>query len=290
MLRAGASDPTTRLGEGRFLRATLTPDGPGTLLISWRNDPAPVAECGLAAQAWGPGAGWLLGRVDAMTGHDDRAVEFCDAHPVVARSLRLSRHTRIGRSDQLYHQLLPTVIAQRITAGEALRQWGRLCRALGEPAPGPAEVVGDLVLPPNPASLHRRPAWWFHPLGIETKRARALTAVARHADRLWAWAETSPPEAATKLGLIPGVGCWTIGSVIGPALGDADAVPVGDYHFPNTVAWALAAEPRGDDDRMLELLAPYEGQRGRVLRAIVGTAGRAPAFGPRRRILPMARW
>jgi 3-methyladenine DNA glycosylase/8-oxoguanine DNA glycosylase len=288
--RTGTNDPTTRLGPDRFLRATLTPDGPGTILITWRDDPAPVDASVVTAQAWGPGAGWLLARVGATTGRHDRAIEFCDAHPVVARSLRLTRHTRVGRSGQLYHQLLPTIIAQRITSGEAVRQWHRLCRALGEPAPGPADVVGDLVLPPNPASLHRRPAWWFHPLGIESKRARALTAVARHADRFWSWAESSPQDAAAKLALIPGVGCWTIGSVLGPALGDPDAVPVGDYHFPNTVAWALADEPRADDARMLELLSPYEGQRGRVLRAIVSTAGRAPAFGPRRRILPMARW
>ncbi|MEZ5297750.1 MAG: hypothetical protein R2697_16170 [Ilumatobacteraceae bacterium] len=50
------------------------------------------------------------------------------------------------------------------------------------------------------------------------------------------------------------------------ALGDVDAVIVGDYHFPNTVAWALAGEARGDDDRMLALLEPYSRQQGRVLK------------------------
>ena len=39
---------------------------------------------------------------------------------------------------------------------------------------------------------------------------------------------------------------------------------VGDYHLPNLVAWALAGEPRGTDERMLELLEPYRGHRGRV--------------------------
>ena len=87
------------------------------------------------------------------------------------------------------------------------------------------------------------------------------------------------------LRLIPGVGPWTVGSVLGPALGDADAVPVGDFHFPHIVAWNLAGEARATDDRMLELLAPYEGQRGRVLRALVRTGQGAPAFGPRRRTL-----
>ena len=43
------------------------------------------------------------------------------------------------------------------------------------------------LLPPAPERLAGRPAWWFHPLGIEAKRARALTEVARIADRLWDW-------------------------------------------------------------------------------------------------------
>jgi 3-methyladenine DNA glycosylase/8-oxoguanine DNA glycosylase len=64
------------------------------------------------------------------------------------------------------------------------------------------------------------------------------------------------------------------------ALGDPDAVSVGDYHLPHVVAWALAGEPRGDDERMLELLEPFRGQRGRVIRLLVrgvgGPARRAP--------------
>lgn len=288
--RTGHGDPTTRIVPGRFLRATITPDGPGTLLLCWAEDPAPAHAAGLTAEAWGPGAGWLLDRVDALTGAHDRAVAFATPHPTVERSLRLTRQTRFGASGGLYHQLLPTILAQRITAREAVRQWARLCRALGTPAPGPADVTAGLMLPPAPADLHRRPAWWFHPLGIESKRARTLTEVARHAARLWMWADAGAECTASKLALLPGIGPWTIGSVLGPCLGDPDAVPVGDYHFPNTVAWALAREPRGDDVRMLELLAPYTGQRGRVLRALVTTAGHAPAFGPRRRVLPIARW
>lgn len=288
--RAGARDPTTRLSDGRFVHATLTPDGPGTLRLRWRADPVEAAAAGLDAEAWGPGARWLLARVDAMTGTADRSGAFEHAHPVVERSLRLFRGTRIAASGNLYHLLLPTIIAQRITGGEAARQWAALCLALGEPAPGPSDVVGDMRLPPSPASLHRRPAWWFHPLGIETKRARPLTEVARHADKLWRWADAGAAACADKLVLLPGVGPWTVGSVLGPTLGDPDAVATGDYHFPNVVAHALTGEARADDERMLELLEPYRGQRGRVLWALVSIAGPAPKFGPRQRILPMSRW
>jgi 3-methyladenine DNA glycosylase/8-oxoguanine DNA glycosylase len=288
--RVGRRDPTTRLSDGAFTRATITPDGPGTLTIRWNADPADPVDCGLDAQAWGPGADWLLARVDDLTGAADRHGVFEPAPPVIERSLRLTRDGRVGASRMLYHHLLPTIIGQRITGGEGVRQWARLCDELGEPAPGPAELVETMRLPPSPASLHRRPAWWFHPLGIETKRARPLTEVARHADKLWAWTDAGTEIAAQRLALLPGVGPWTIGSSLGPVLGDPDAVPVGDYHHPNTVAWALAEEPRADDERMLELLEPYRGQRGRVLWALTSVAGGAPKFGPRQRILPMARW
>jgi 3-methyladenine DNA glycosylase/8-oxoguanine DNA glycosylase len=78
--------------------------------------------------------------------------------------------------------------------------------------------------------------------------------------------------------------------VLSTALGHPDAVAVGDYHLKNVVAFNLAGAPRGSDERMLELLAPYAGQRGRVVRLLLLGGRMPPAFGPRRRILPMARW
>jgi hypothetical protein len=261
--RYGVGDPTTRLSSGRFLRATLTPDGPATLLLRWHADPAPVDHDGLDAAAWGPGADWVLARVDRLTGAHDRPIAFVgDGSPADAR----------------------------VTGGEAVRQWSRLVRRLGERAPGPADAVGDLLLPPAPGTLHRRPLWWFHPLGIEQKRARPLVELARHPAKLFEWAGASPDIVAQKLALVPGIGPWTIGSVLGPALGDPDAVATGDYHFPHAISWALAGEARADDGRMLELLEPYRGQRGRVLAAVIRTFGGAPKFGPRQRILPMSQW
>jgi 3-methyladenine DNA glycosylase/8-oxoguanine DNA glycosylase len=60
---------------------------------------------------------------------------------------------------------------------------------------------------------------------------------------------------------------------MGFVLGDADAVPIGDLHLPHEVCWALAGESSGDDQRMLELLEPWRGQRFRVLRLLL-CAGR----------------
>ncbi|MGZ4152311.1 MAG: DNA-3-methyladenine glycosylase 2 family protein, partial [Actinomycetota bacterium] len=80
---------------------------------------------------------------------------------------------------------------------------------------------------------------------------------------------------------LPGIGPWTVAGVARLALGDTDAVSVGDFHLPNTVCWALAGEPRGTDERMLELLEPYRGQRGRVQRLLEAGKISAPAYGPR---------
>ena len=280
--RHGRGDPTTRLETNRFARATWTPDGPATAVADWSSGVWRTA-------AWGPGASWAVAALDRMAAGPD-GVAPAPAGPIdplVARGMHRHRGLWAGASGDLYHELVPAILAQRITGGEAVAQWRRLCRALGEPAPGPD--IG-LLLPPRPSVLASQPAWWFHPLGVEAKRARTLIAVARRADHLWDWAKRRPAAVADQLAAIAGVGPWTIGTVLGPACGDDDAVAVGDYHLPNLVAWNLAGEARADDVRMLALLEPYRGQRGRVIRLLTLVGRRAPAFGPRQRILPMHRW
>ena len=39
-------------------------------------------------------------------------------------------------------------------------------------------------------------------------------------------------EAHPRLGAVVGIGPWTVGEVARDALGDPDAVSVGDYHLP----------------------------------------------------------
>ncbi len=87
--------------------------------------------------------------------------------------------------------------------------------------------------------------------------------------------------ALQRLLAITGIGPWTAAQVMGAAWGDADAIPTGDYHLPNTVAWALAGERRGTDERMLELLEPYRPQRRRALLLIKMSGIQAPRYGPR---------
>ena len=209
-----------------------------------------------------------------------------DLHAEVLRAQRNFPGLRLSHGHCLYHSLLPVIIGQRVTSIEAHRSWRRLCLSLGKPAPGPVE----LRLPPEPEELASQPSWWFHPLGIDRQRAEVLRSAARHAPHINALDDSTPSRARSVLEHIPGIGPWTIGATLGHALGDTDAVAVGDYHLKNIVSFALAGEARGTDERMLELLAPYNGQRARVI-ALLGAAGfAAPKFGPRQRILPMERW
>jgi 3-methyladenine DNA glycosylase/8-oxoguanine DNA glycosylase len=204
---------------------------------------------------------------------------------VVAGAHRRLPGLRIGRTGAVVEALVPTVLEQKVQGIVAKRSYARLARLLGEPAPGPA----PLLLPPEPDRLAALPYHAFHPLGVERRRADTVRLVARHATRLEEAAAMTPDGARRRLQAVPGVGPWTAAEVALFALGDADAVSVGDYHLPHHVAWALAGEARADDRRMLELLEPYRGNRGRVLRLLVAGTPGPPRFGPRLPLRDIAR-
>ena len=171
----------------------------------------------------------------------------------------------------------------RFTGTEAWRGFRGLIRAWGEPAPGPHGRNG-LWLQPEPAAIAAIPYHALHPIGIERRRADLVRRVAGHAGRfeeILALTEELGPVKLDRLRALPGIGPWTAAEVMLRALGDADAVSVGDFHLPNVVAFALAGEIRGTDARMLELLEPWRGQRARVVRLLEMSGLRPPAFGPR---------
>jgi 3-methyladenine DNA glycosylase/8-oxoguanine DNA glycosylase len=182
---------------------------------------------------------------------------------------------------------VPTITEQKVTSREAHRAYATLTRRFGEPAPGP---MAGLLLPPDQTKLAAAPSYAFHPLGLECKRADTIRLVARSAARLEEANHMSPADAARRLQAVPGVGPWSAAEVALVALGDADAVPLGDYHLPSIVSWALTKDRTGDDDRMLELLAPYAGHRGRVIRLLVaaGHAVRPARRAPRAQLRSIA--
>lgn len=176
---------------------------------------------------------------------------------------------------------MPAVLEQKITGLEAGRVRRRLAQRYGQPAPGPPEVARGLFVPPAPERLAALPYFELHPLGLERRRAETIIGLARRAPALEALAAGSPLAARTALERLPGIGPWTAAEVVRVAMGDPDAVSVGDFHLPDLVCWVLAGEPRGDDRRMLELLEPYAGQRGRVQRLLEASGIAAPRYGPR---------
>ena len=68
------------------------------------------------------------------------------------------------------------------------------------------------------------------------------------------------------------------------ALGDPDALSVGDYHLANVVGWTLLGHPI-DDAAMVELLEPLRPHRHRAVRLLeVSGLARNPRFGARQAI------
>ena len=87
--------------------------------------------------------------------------------------------------------------------------------------------------------------------------------------------------ALARLRVVPGIGEWTAAETAQRALGNPDAVSVGDFHLADLVVHFFTGRPRGTDAEMLDLLEPWRGQRHRVVRLIELSGVGKPRFGPR---------
>jgi len=270
-LRHGPRDPCVRVeATGAWWRATRTEEGPAALRIQRAGDEIRVL-------AWGPGADRALDAAPDLLGTRDSLEGFDPPRGLIRELHRRMPGLRITRSRAVFEALLPSIISQKVMGAEAGASYRAVVRAWGEPAPAPV----PLHLPPSPTELSAKPYFSFHPFGIEASRAARIREAAARARRIEETVDMDLASARRRLRVLPGVGAWTAAEVAIVALGDADAVSVGDYHLPHTVAWALAREPRADDGRMLELLEPFTGHRGRVVRLLEAAGIQAPRFGPR---------
>ncbi len=276
-LSRGPGDPTIRLSGARAWRAIRTPAGPATVAITHRDGT-------IHAEAWGPGAEDALDAVPDLLGLSADPAPIPAGHPLIGELERRYPGIRIPRTGAVLDSLLPAILEQKVIGKEARRAWFGLIRSYGEPAPGPPEW--RLRLAPDPAVLGRLPYYTYHPFGVEKRRADLIRRVAARAAWFEAIVDLPLADAYARLIAVPGIGTWTAAEVGVRALGDQDAVSVGDFHIPNLVVYALAREPRGTDARMLELLEPYRGQRARVVRLLELSGIRPPSYGPR---LPIQR-
>jgi 3-methyladenine DNA glycosylase/8-oxoguanine DNA glycosylase len=269
----GASDPTFRVTRDEIVRATRTALGPATLHIVRTEDDTAVAR------AWGDGAARALEGVQALLGLDDDPPDARTFDEPVRTFAKRATGMRLPKVDNVFEVLVPVVLEQLVTGVESKRAHRALVARFSSEAPGPFD---KLMLPPSPDIVRRiDPDVWL-PMGVLRKQGETLRRIAERAGRLEETRTMTLDDAYTRLTGISGIGPWTAGNVLLHALGHADAVVVADFHLPNMVAWNLAGEERADDARMLELLAPYTGQRGRVLRFIMGSGSNAPRHGPRR--------
>jgi 3-methyladenine DNA glycosylase/8-oxoguanine DNA glycosylase len=216
----------------------------------------------------------MLEQAPRLLGADDDCTGFSPEGPL--GRLWRRRPFLLARTDRPWDALVGAVLGQKVQTANARRARRLLARRHGDRAPGPREAW----ILPSPAQVAAMGYHQFHPLGVERRRAETLIRVAREMPRLEGLEARGPDALKQRLRAIAGIGPWTAAMVSAVALGDPDAVPVGDFHLPNTVAWLLAGEPRATDDRMLELLEPYAGHRWRVIR-LAKSSGTAPRYGPR---------
>jgi 3-methyladenine DNA glycosylase/8-oxoguanine DNA glycosylase len=266
----GPGDPQMAVGTDSVARAMRMASGPASLQLRRGGGE-------LVATAWGPGAPEALAAVAALTGELDDPTPLVPQHPLVAELVRRLPGARLTSGSPVIEVLVPAILGQKVTSIESRNAHRALIARFGEPAPGPL----GLLLPPPAEKLARLPYWAFHPLGIERRRADAVRAAAAAAPHLAQLERLSRDEARRRLLAVPGVGPWTAAETMRLALGDPDAVSVGDYNLPRLVCWALAGELGRDDARMLELLEPYRGQRARVIMLIERSGIHVPRFGPR---------
>lgn len=273
--RRGGGDPTFRIDEDRTVwRGIRTPEGPATLRVRAR-----PAEGDVLAQAWGPGAAWVLDSVPALLGAEDDWSGFEPRHPVLAEVRRHHPHLRLGRTGLVMEALVPAIIEQKVTGKEAFGGFRAMVHRFGERAPGPG-AERKLWVQPTAEVIRTIPSWDWLRLHIDPARSRTLVTAAKVADSLERTAGLPGEEAERRMRSLPGIGVWTCAEVRQRAFGDPDAVSFGDYHVAKDVGWALTGTPF-DDAGLEEFLEPWRPQRGRVPLLVAVGGLRRPRHGPR---------
>ncbi|MEO8695278.1 MAG: DNA-3-methyladenine glycosylase 2 family protein [Acidimicrobiales bacterium] len=273
LIGMSSRDPSFRVfGRNTVTFATNTPRGTASARFVHRDGV-------LAVDVWGDGGDHVLARARTLAGLHDRPLDFAPEHRALASLARRYAGLRLTAGADPIEIAMRAVFGQRVTSDEARQSWWRFVHRHGETAPGPLE----LRAPPRSELVARLGRDALLRVGLDLHRSRALVALSRESDRLRATCDDGELVAA-RLRTLPGIGPWTIGLVRHLAYGDASAVPLGDWHIGRDLCFALSGEERGNDTRMLELLAPFAGNEGRVWRLISAAgihhprraSGRAP--------------
>lgn len=268
----GAGDPTYAVDRtGAVWRTARTPDGPGTVRLAVESDVVAVAS-------WGPGAAWLVEMAPSWLACDDDLTGWAPDSPVLRDGARRFGGPRLGRTGLVMEALIPAILEQKVTGAQSRSSWRWLVRRYGEPAPGPA---AGMAVVPEPSAWAAIPSWDWHRAGVGPQRSATAVRAAGLAARLEQAASMTSAQADARLRAVPGVGAWTAAEVRQRALGDADAVSVGDAHVPRMITYALTDQVSDTDEDMLAALEPYRGHRFRVQRVLELSGVPTPRFGPK---------
>jgi 3-methyladenine DNA glycosylase/8-oxoguanine DNA glycosylase len=260
-LRHGGGDPTYRRVDGSIWRTSRMASGPVTVHVTQESDRL------VRAAAWGPGADELLDGLPAALGTEDDVTGFSTAHPAIADAFRRFPGMRIPRTGRVLEALIPAVLEQRVVGLDAQTAWRRLVLKHGEPAPGPAGE--NLRVVPDAATWAALPVWEWHGAGVDPQRYRTAQVCARVGPQLERVAAAGDLTATYRARhSVPGVGVWTAAETGSRALGDADAVPFGDFHLAHLVGVGLLGRRLHTDDEVAEVLEPYRPQRFRAVRLL----------------------
>jgi len=282
VLARGKQDPTIRFTHDGVWLAYAAAEGLVSLRLTARRGAQGTA---VEARLWGPGADSALAGLPRLLGAEDDWSAFDDPGfqatlpLLVSRPRRLHSGLRLPATGRMVDALVPAVLEQKITTIEARYSWRYLVSRHGTPAPGPAPA--GLKAAPSAAQWRRIPSWEWHRAGVDSKRSGTILRLCGAASGLERLAASEPgAELAAKLCSIPGIGPWTAAETTQRTHGDPDSVSVGDFHLAPFVGYALTGR-KTDDAGMLELLEPWRGHRQRVVRMLVLSGFRKPAFGPR---------
>ena len=269
----GKHDPRAILSQDRYVFSTITEEGAATA------DIVPEVDV-VQAELWGPGARCLEARLPSYLGLDQSLIAAdLEGLPKVLQRLRAQGLRRTLRPGSLMETLVPIILQQLVTWREAAATYRTLVKQLGSRAPGP---FSSLHVAPPVTALRNLTSADLRAMKISGRRAQALMATARYAERIEAVTQDENHDRLTKMLMaLPGMGPWTTAFYLGLELGNPNVVPTGDYHLPASIAWAFRGQRDADDTEMLRILKPYLGNRFDIIRLVMGANIQVPRRTPR---------
>lgn len=193
---------------------------------------------------------------------------------------------RLGATGEIFKNTVASITEQRVTGIEAMGGLRAILRQTASAAPqtGLPDQPRGMLFFPSPQTLASLPSWIWHRAGYDRARADTIVSFAQRAESIERLAQkATADQLSVALSSIRGIGPWTIAEVLQRTHGHPDAISVGDFHLAHHVGWVFEGQ-RATDEQMVRLLAPFSGNRNRVV-ALIKAAGiqeprRAPRYSP----------